>query len=345
MRADARRHRHHQRARAAKRWPSRRSTRGSGWSAASRSWARPASSGRTRPPRSRPASSRAIDVAHERGYRTLVVTTGGKSEAYAMKLHPEIAEEAFIQMGDFVGATLKHCARRQIERVLIVGMIGKLSKMADGKMQTHAAGSEVNMELLAGLAAELGAQARGAGRDPRRPTPRATCWSCARARGWSASRSLICRRVVEHAQRHAGRPAARRGRAGRLRRRLAGPVSARRPRPGRRRRTIMNDMRQMTALGRKHRGRQLRDHRRGGGRARVRRARVAGGAAGDPRHRRLRVQEPDALPSRSHRRGHPRAARRLPGHRRRQDDLRRAERRAAARLRLPHRLATSRTTT
>ena len=64
-----------------------------------------------------------IDVACERGHRTLVVTTGGKSEAYAMKLHPELAEEAFIQMGDFVGATLKHCARRSIERMLITGII------------------------------------------------------------------------------------------------------------------------------------------------------------------------------------------------------------------------------
>jgi cobalt-precorrin-5B (C1)-methyltransferase len=37
-------------------------------------------------------------------------------------------------------------------------MIGKLSKMADGKTMTHAAGSEVNMELLAEIAASLGAR-------------------------------------------------------------------------------------------------------------------------------------------------------------------------------------------
>ena len=53
----------------------------------------------------------AIDVARERGQKILVVTTGGKSEAYAMKLHPALPEDAFIQMGDFVGITLKHCAR------------------------------------------------------------------------------------------------------------------------------------------------------------------------------------------------------------------------------------------
>ena len=145
-----------------------------------------------------------IDVAYERGNRTLVVTTGGKSEAYAMKLHPEIAEDAFIQMGDFVGATLKHSARRKIERLLIVGMIGKLSKMADGKMQTHAAGSEVSMDLLAGLAAELGARSEVLDEIRRANTARHVLELCARE-GLVGITSLICRRVVEHAEKHVSR--------------------------------------------------------------------------------------------------------------------------------------------
>ena len=45
----------------------------------------------------------AIDVARRRKLETLVLTTGGKSEAYAMQLYPELPEEAFIQVGDFVG--------------------------------------------------------------------------------------------------------------------------------------------------------------------------------------------------------------------------------------------------
>jgi cobalt-precorrin-5B (C1)-methyltransferase len=146
-----------------------------------------------------------IDVAHERGNRTLVVTTGGKSEAYAMKLHPEIAEDAFIQMGDFVGATLKYSARRRIERVLIVGMIGKLSKMADGKMQTHAAGSEVSMDLLAGLAGELGARPEVLDEIRKANTARHVLELCARE-GLVGITSLICRRVVEHAEKYVNAP-------------------------------------------------------------------------------------------------------------------------------------------
>jgi cobalt-precorrin-5B (C1)-methyltransferase len=100
----------------------------------------------------------AIDVARERSVDTLVLTTGGKSEAYAMRLFPELPEEAFVQVGDFVGVGVRHAARRQARRAIVVAMIGKLSKMADGKMMTHAAGSEVNMDLLAEIAASLGAR-------------------------------------------------------------------------------------------------------------------------------------------------------------------------------------------
>jgi cobalt-precorrin-5B (C1)-methyltransferase len=69
----------------------------------------------------------------------------------------DLPEGAFIQMGDFVGYALDQCVKRQIERVTISGMIGKLSKMAMGKMMTHAAGSDVDTGFLAQLAAMSGA--------------------------------------------------------------------------------------------------------------------------------------------------------------------------------------------
>jgi len=144
----------------------------------------------------------AIDVAAGRGLPNLVLTTGGKSETYAMKLFADLPEDAFIQMGDFVGTALKHCARRQIRRAIIVGMIGKLSKMADGRMQTHAAGSEVNMEMLATLAAECGARDALCAEIRRSATARRVLELCSAEN--LAIASLICRRVVEHGARHAG---------------------------------------------------------------------------------------------------------------------------------------------
>ena len=145
----------------------------------------------------------AIDVARERGIAILVLTTGGKSEAYAMKLFPSLPEDAFIQVGDFVGTGVKHCARRGAERAVIVGMIGKLSKMADGKMMTHAAGSEVNMDLLAGIASELGASASVQQEIRAANTARHVLEVCARE-GLTGLAARICRRVVNVAREHAG---------------------------------------------------------------------------------------------------------------------------------------------
>lgn len=98
-----------------------------------------------------------IDVTLTAGCDHIVLTTGGKSEEFAMKILPVLKEEAFIQMGDFVGHTLKYAAKKRIRKVTICGMSGKMSKIAAGKMMTHAKGSQVDMELLAEIARECGA--------------------------------------------------------------------------------------------------------------------------------------------------------------------------------------------
>ena len=145
----------------------------------------------------------AIDVAKKRGLGALVLTTGGKSEAYAMKLYPELPEEAFIQVGDFIGTGVKHCARRGLDRAIVVGMMGKLSKMANGKMQTHAAGSEVNMDLLAELAVESGAPADVVSEIRAANTARHVLELCHKT-GLMNVTTLVCKRVSEHCRSHAG---------------------------------------------------------------------------------------------------------------------------------------------
>jgi cobalt-precorrin-5B (C1)-methyltransferase len=144
-----------------------------------------------------------IDVAASAGCSELVLTTGGKSEAYARQLRPDLADPAFIQVGDFIGVGIRQCARRGIARAVVVGMIGKLSKMAGGKLQTHVAGSEVDLDLLAAIARDAGgddalvAQIRGAN------TARHVLELC-RAAGLVHVTSRICERAAGHLTRHAG---------------------------------------------------------------------------------------------------------------------------------------------
>ncbi|MCR9141822.1 MAG: cobalt-precorrin-5B (C(1))-methyltransferase [bacterium] len=137
----------------------------------------------------------AIDVAARRGLKEVVLTTGGKSEEYAMRENPHLGTDAFVQVGDFIGTGVKHAKRRGIPRTTIFGMMGKLSKMADGVTQTHQAGSQVNMEMLAELAKSLGAvdsvlEEIRAAKTARRVLELAV------EHGWPQIAGLICERVA-----------------------------------------------------------------------------------------------------------------------------------------------------
>lgn len=99
----------------------------------------------------------AISVAKAAGCDHLVLTTGGRSEKYAMAQYPALQEEAFIEMGDFVGFTLKHCKRQGIKQVSLVGMMGKFSKVAQGVMMVHSKSAGIDFNFLAKLASDIGA--------------------------------------------------------------------------------------------------------------------------------------------------------------------------------------------
>ncbi|TXC86002.1 cobalt-precorrin-5B (C(1))-methyltransferase [Metabacillus litoralis] len=98
----------------------------------------------------------AISVARASNCEHVVITTGGRSEKYAMQQYPELPEEAFIEMGDFVGFTLKQCKRQGIKRVSLVGMMGKFSKVAQGVMMVHSKSAPVDFGFLAEVAKEIG---------------------------------------------------------------------------------------------------------------------------------------------------------------------------------------------
>jgi cobalt-precorrin-5B (C1)-methyltransferase len=95
-----------------------------------------------------------LDVATAMGADTVVLTTGGRSEDFAKELF-KLPDHCFIQMGDFAGYSIKQSANKfALRKVIIAGFIGKLTKMAMGIKQTHVAGSHVDMEFMARLAAE-----------------------------------------------------------------------------------------------------------------------------------------------------------------------------------------------
>lgn len=99
----------------------------------------------------------AVDVAANQGQTQVVFTTGGRTEKFAMRQLPELDESCFVQMGDFVKAAFQAANKQRMQHITIGAMVGKLSKMGQGLAVTHAWKEEVNRNLLADSAAEVGA--------------------------------------------------------------------------------------------------------------------------------------------------------------------------------------------
>ena len=101
----------------------------------------------------------AIDVAVANGADHLVLSTGGRSEAYARAALTGLPEIAFVEMGEFAGHALDRARQHRVRWVTLAGMVGKLTKLAQGQFQLHVAGGGVDPGLLAAIAARAGAGA------------------------------------------------------------------------------------------------------------------------------------------------------------------------------------------
>jgi cobalt-precorrin-5B (C1)-methyltransferase len=96
----------------------------------------------------RASVEQAVSVMAAQGERTMVLCTGGRTEKGAMALLPDLAEVCFVEVGDFTGAALRRALAAGLDRVIFVGMAGKLAKLAAGVLMTHYTRSKVDLGLL-----------------------------------------------------------------------------------------------------------------------------------------------------------------------------------------------------
>lgn len=105
-----------------------------------------------------------IDVARANSIIHIAATTGNASED-AIKTHYKLDDMALIEMGDFVGAVLKHIKKveqassTQLTKLSICGGFGKISKLAQSNMDLNSRVSSIDLGALADLAGALGASA------------------------------------------------------------------------------------------------------------------------------------------------------------------------------------------
>ena len=99
---------------------------------------------------------RGIDVAKAIGLKHVAGSTGTTSEGAVAQLYG-LPETALIEMGDFAGGMLKYLKTHPVERVTIAGGFAKISKLAQGRLDLHSGRGVIDLGVLAGMLAELGA--------------------------------------------------------------------------------------------------------------------------------------------------------------------------------------------
>lgn len=148
----------------------------------------------------------AIDVAVTGGSKTIVLTTGGKSERFAQQAFSDLKEDCFVQMGDFVGFSLKASVQRGVQDIRICGMPGKISKIAQGRMMTHASGSEVDLGMLSRIAKSCGAGDALVDEIAKANTARHV-YEIVEKNSVPGFFDKICEKVVKHCEKHINKQA------------------------------------------------------------------------------------------------------------------------------------------
>ncbi|MGA8571133.1 MAG: cobalt-precorrin-5B (C(1))-methyltransferase [Desulfobaccales bacterium] len=89
-----------------------------------------------------------LRVSRAAGLRHIAFSTGGKSEGHLKGLLPDLPEEAFVQMGDYVRFALKVAAGMGFPEITVGAFFGKALKMAQGFGHTHASRGLADLKEL-----------------------------------------------------------------------------------------------------------------------------------------------------------------------------------------------------
>lgn len=97
-----------------------------------------------------------IDVALASGYECLILVPGNIGAKFARQVF-KVPEDAIVQTGDFVGYMLRKAVEKGAKKIVLVGHVGKLVKLAAGIFNTHHKIGDARKEVIAAYAGAAGA--------------------------------------------------------------------------------------------------------------------------------------------------------------------------------------------
>lgn len=100
--------------------------------------------------------AQSLDVMQAQGIARPCLTTGGRSERFAMQEFAGLGIEACVQVADFFFFAMREAGKRGFSQVLWAVFFGKLIKQAQGHRYTHAHAAQLDLEQLSAWCRDCG---------------------------------------------------------------------------------------------------------------------------------------------------------------------------------------------
>lgn len=94
----------------------------------------------------------------------IVISSGAKSERLVRQRFPTLPPQAFVEYGNYIGATIAIADELGIRNIHLVMMIGKAVKLAAGHLDTHSRRSTMDKRFIARMLEEAGCPAEIVGK-------------------------------------------------------------------------------------------------------------------------------------------------------------------------------------
>lgn len=96
-----------------------------------------------------------LDMARAMKVSRILLSTGRRSERFLEALYPEDPKESFLSVGDFAGFSVREAAERSFSDIVFGCFFGKLVKLANGHLYTHAHSQSLDLRALGELAQQF----------------------------------------------------------------------------------------------------------------------------------------------------------------------------------------------
>ena len=97
-----------------------------------------------------------MEVAKASGTDRVVLHSGMKSEGFLQTHYPDLPQQAFVEYGNAIGATMQIANELDIPRITLGIMLGKAVKLAEGHLDTHSKKQTMNKAFIIQMLEESG---------------------------------------------------------------------------------------------------------------------------------------------------------------------------------------------